>query len=381
MPGQLRPDAGLPPADPASRIALTLAGRPRPRAHIQPAGLRRHLRGADRARGHGAGQGRAAAHRQRVQPVHLHAAERHAQRRLRLERRHRTSTTIRLVVHGDVYSPAKRADYRRSHCRRGRRARQAPISPRAAWWPPSCRTTTRMVVAQRKLANAQAEPAGGRSSSWTSPRSRSAAAKSPTADVVKAQIQLEQRQRDLQERAARPGQGAHRLRRSALPGLTARSSPWSTIWKLRVALPPFPDIQALAARNNPDIRAAQATVSSRAMRSASARAELSCPRSPSTTSTASMPTSSPFTIPKGNNLLGSAVQAQVTSRSGTGARRAARSGRRNCGLQQAQERPEPDAAAALWANLNSFYLEAQIAADRRWLPCAARWTSPPRACG
>ena len=132
--------------------------------------LRQHRR-AHRPRGPRAGQSRAAAYRELLQPVHLHAAQRHGHRRLRGQRR-----PPRLQqpghVHADLYAP-ENAPITRSRHRRPKRSR-APksMSPRAAWSLSWCRTTTRW-WRPRAISPTRNKACGSRSSLSTSRASRS----------------------------------------------------------------------------------------------------------------------------------------------------------------------------------------------------------------
>jgi len=78
-------------------------------------------------------------------------------------------------------------------------------------------------------------------------------------DVVKAQIQLEQRQRDAQE--AQLATDKSRIGLAVLIFPDYRKD-FSVVDDLegRIALPPFEEVQAVASKNSPDMRAAEAAV-------------------------------------------------------------------------------------------------------------------------
>ena len=168
-------------------------------------------RGADRARGHRAGQGRAAAHgrlastssstRSRTAPPPASSSP----------TTDRTSTTIRRIVHGDIWRPASAPTTARAMAAEAVARARADIAARGLI-AVVVQNYYAMLVAQRKLANAQqslqrgrgvpghhAEAGAGRrgrpTPTWSRRRSRRAAPARPAG------------------RAARSRQGAHRVRR------------------------------------------------------------------------------------------------------------------------------------------------------------------------
>ncbi len=138
------------------------------------------------------------------------------------------------------------------------------------------------------------------------------------ADVIKAEIQLEQRQRDLQDALLNVEKARLALGVLIFPNF---GQTYNVADDLATApqLPPFSEVQTLAAKNNPDIRVAQATVEQQTHAIASAKA-------------AYLPmfsfdyffgiNANQFAIHnyEGKNLLGSVAQAQMTVPSGRGAR-------------------------------------------------------------
>ena len=261
-----------------------------------------------------------------------------------------------VVVHSDVYSPAKLADYRRSIAAEAAARARAEIAARglAATVVQNYYT---VLVAQRKVANAQAAlQEAEQLVDITTKQERGGEA--AHADVVKAQIQLEQRAHRSPERAGRSGEGAHLLSASSCSRITASRTPPPTTWKLRVTLPPLPDIQAMATRNNPDLRAAQAAITQQGYEIRATRAEL-------------YPTLSlrlllrinanQFAVhnAEGLNQLGSVVQAQVTVPIWNWG--ATRSKIRQSEYRLQQARYDLSLAQrTLMGNLNSFYVEAEL---------------------
>jgi outer membrane protein TolC len=180
-------------------------------------------------------------------------------------------------------------------------------------------------------------------------------------DVVKAQIQLEQRQRDAQE--AELGVEKSRV------GLAVLLFPdfqqdFDVVDDLQseLKLPPFPEVQALAAKNNPDIRAAQAGVEQEKWGVSSARSGY-------------LPSLSfdyffgidanEFAIYNGRDErnLGSVVQAQLTIPVWNWG--ATRSKLRQAQLHLQQAKLDLSTTQRqLLANLNSFFQEAQTAGSQ-----------------
>ena len=263
------------------------------------------------------------------------------------------------VVHGEIFNPVKRADYRRTLAAEAVARAKADLAARGL-------VTTvvqnyyGMVVGQRKVSNGrqsleeaqkllditQKQEQGGEVSHY---------------DVVKAQIQVEQRQRDLQEAQLAYDKVRFGFAVLLFPNFGQEFSVTDDL-ATTPKLPPFTDIQARAGNNSPDIRAAQATVQQQTSAIASARAAM-------------LPTLSfdyffgisanQFAVhnPDGNNLLGSAAQAQLTIPIWTWG--AARSKVKQAQLQLQQARNDLSfTQRQLLAELNQFYQESQIASSQ-----------------
>lgn len=261
-----------------------------------------------------------------------------------------------VVVHSDLYSPAKLADYRRSIAAEAAARARAEIAARglAATVVQNYYT---VLVSQRKVANAQAAlQEAEQLVDITTKQERGGEA--AHADVVKAQIQLEQRRIDLQN-----AQADQEKARIALGVLLFQDygQPYTTADDLEaaVALPPLPEIQAMATRNNPDLRAAQAAITQQGYEIRATRAEL-------------YPTLSfdyfyglnanQFAVhnAEGFNQLGSVVQAQVTVPIWNWG--ATRSKIRQSEYRLQQARYDLSLAQrTLSGNLNAFYVEANTA--------------------
>jgi outer membrane protein TolC len=161
------------------------------------------------------------------------------------------------VVHGDIYSPEKMAGYHKSQVAEALARAKAELAARGV-----VATVVAdyygMVAAGRKLANAgQALREANRFLDIA--RKQEAGGEVAHADVVKAQIQVEQRRRDELE--------ANLVLDKARVGFAVLLFPdyrqdFTLADDLDAAqpLPALAEVKAAGARNNPDIRAAQATV-------------------------------------------------------------------------------------------------------------------------
>jgi outer membrane protein TolC len=180
-------------------------------------------------------------------------------------------------------------------------------------------------------------------------------------DVVKAQIQLEQRQRDAQEAGLAVEKGRVGLAVMLFPDFQQDFDVVDDLQN-QLNLPPFPEVQALAAKNNPDMRAAQAAVEQERWGVSSARS-------------AYLPSLSfdyffgidanQFAIDNRHDQrnLGSAAQAQLTIPVWNWG--ATRSKLRQAKLHLQQAKLDLSATQRqLLANLNSFFQEARTAGSQ-----------------
>jgi outer membrane protein TolC len=260
------------------------------------------------------------------------------------------------IVHGDIYSLGKIADYRKTQVAEAVSRAKAEIASRGLT-AVVVQNYYGMVSSTRKLANAQQNLAEAREFlDITQKRERGGEA--ARSDVVKAQIQVEQRQRDSQE--AQLGMDKARLGFSVLLFPDFRQD-FSVVDDLDTSrpLPPLADVQRLAGGNNPDIRAAEATVEMQNWEIKSARAA----RLPSLSFDYFFGiNANQFALhdPEGFRNYGSAAQIQLNIPIWTWG--AARSKIRvaELGLQQARN-DLGFTRRQLLANLNAFYLEADAA--------------------
>jgi outer membrane protein TolC len=264
-----------------------------------------------------------------------------------------------LLVHGEVWNPQRRADYRRTI------AAEAVAKARADLAMRGLNVTVvqyyyGLVVAQRRIANAQ-QSLKETQQLVEITQKQEAGGEAAHADVIKAQIQMEQRRRDLQE--ASLGTEKARIALAVLIFPTFGES-YTVVDDLAAApaLPTYSEVQALAAKNNPDIRAAQATVQQQTEGVASARAGY-------------LPTLSfdyffglnanYFAIhnPEGYGQLGSVAQAQLEVPLWTWGAQRSRVKQAQLQLQQARNDLSL-AQRTLLSEEASFYLETQSAGEQ-----------------
>ncbi len=264
-----------------------------------------------------------------------------------------------LLVHGEIWNPQRRADYRRTI------AAEAVAKARADLALRGLNVTVvqyyyGLVVAERRIANAQ-QSLKETQQLVEITQKQEAGGEAAHADVIKAQIQAEQRHRDLQD--ASLGTEKARIALAVLIFPTFGES-YTVVDDLAAApeLPAYSDVQALAAKNNPDIRAAQAAVEQQNEGVASARAGY-------------LPTLSfdyffglnanYFAIhnPEGANQLGSVAQAQLEVPLWTWGAQRSRVKQAQLQLQQAKKDLSL-AQRTLLSEEASFYLETQSAGEQ-----------------
>jgi len=161
------------------------------------------------------------------------------------------------VVHGDIFAPGRIADYRRTIAAEALARATADIAARGLVVT-VVQNYYGLVSAQRKNAYAQQSLREAQQFlDITQKQERGGEA--AHSDVVKAQIQVEQRQRDAQD--ARLAMDKSRIGLSVLIFPDYRQD-FSVADDLdtRPGVPPFEEVQNLAAKNSPEIRAAQAAV-------------------------------------------------------------------------------------------------------------------------
>jgi len=161
------------------------------------------------------------------------------------------------LVHGDIYAPGKWADRRRLIAAEAVARAKADIAARGLVVT-VVQSFYGLLAAQHKDSNAR-QSLREAQQFFDITQKQEQGGEAAHSDVVKAQIQLEQRQRDAQE--------AQLATERSQVGLAVLIFPdyrkdFSVVDDLdsKTGLPPFSEVQELAGKNNPDIRAAQAAV-------------------------------------------------------------------------------------------------------------------------
>jgi outer membrane protein TolC len=261
------------------------------------------------------------------------------------------------IVHAEIYNPGKLADYRRTIAAEAVARARAEIAARGLI-AVVVQDYYGLLVAQRKLANAE-QSLQEASDFLDITRKQELGGEAARADVVKAQIQYEQRRVDVLNAQLDVEKARIALGVTMFPNYGQRYTITDDL-ETATPLPPFNDIQERANRNNPDIRAAQATITQQTYEMTAARA-------------AFYPTLSfdyfygieanQYAIHNsaGYNQVGSVAQAQLTVPVWNWG--ATRSRVRQAELRLQQARTDLTfTQRQLISNLNSFYAEAGLSA-------------------
>jgi len=260
------------------------------------------------------------------------------------------------LLHGDIFAPAKRAEYHRALAAEAVARAKADVAARGLV-AVVVQDYYAMAVAERKLENArQALREAHRFQEITEQQEHGGEA--AHSDVVKSQIQVEQRQRDSED--ALLGLDKARLAFAVLlfPDFRQDFAIEDDLDRVP-ALPSLPQVEEMAGQTNPDLRAAQAVVQQQSHAVESARAAL-------------LPTVS-FDYffglnanqlavhgPDSANNLGSAAQAQLTLPLWTWGAARSRIRQAQIGLQQAKN-DLSFTQRQLLSTLQAFYQEARVA--------------------
>jgi outer membrane protein TolC len=258
-----------------------------------------------------------------------------------------------LIVHGEVYSPLKMADYRRALAAEAVARARYDLAARGLL-AVVVQDYYGLIAAERKLANAQRSVTDA-AQFLDITRKQEAGGEVAHADAVKAEIQLEQRRAELEN-------GRLDVERARINFGVILFPTYGQLYTLvddieaGAALPPFPEAERMASANNPEIRAAEATVRQQNYELKSTRAAL-------------YPTLSfdyfygidanqyALHNPEGHNLLGSVAQAQLNIPLWTWG--ATRSKVRQSEIRLQQARTDLSLTQRqLLGNLNVFYAEA-----------------------
>jgi len=264
-----------------------------------------------------------------------------------------------LDLHGDVYNPRKRAEYRRIMAAEAVAQAKKDLAERGL-----VATVTQnfyaMDVAQRKVTNAQSSLGEAKDFEDLSEK-QERGGEAARVDVVKARLQVRQRERDLQDAQATLDKARIGFAVILFPNY---GQAFTVIDDLDSSpkLPAYAEITGMAAKSNPDIRAAEATVQAQTFAITSARA-------------AYLPTLSvdyffglqanqvAIHDPEGHNLLGSSVVAQLNIPIWNWGINKSKVKQAEQELQQAKNDLSLTQRTLL-ANLESYYVEAQVATSQ-----------------
>jgi len=172
-------------------------------------------------------------------------------------------------VHSDLFSPAKRADYRASIAAEAVARAKVDIAARGLV-ATVFQNFYGMAVTQRHLKNAQLSLQDALQLADIT-RKQEAGGEAAHADVVKAEITLHQRERDLQDAQLAADKARIGFAVFLFPDFRQDFAVADDLDTLP-PLPPFPEVQTMAQNNNPDIRAAQAAITQGSFGVRSARA-------------------------------------------------------------------------------------------------------------
>jgi len=262
-------------------------------------------------------------------------------------------------IHSDVWSPGKRADYQISIAAEAIARAKVGIAARGLI-ATVYQNFYGMAVAQRHLKNARLSLRDAQEFTEIT-RKQEAGGEVAHADVVKAEITLAQRERDLQDAQLAADKARIGFAVFLFPDFRQDFGVTDDLDRL-AALPPFPEIETMARNNNPDIRAAQAMITQETFGVRSAKAGL-------------LPVLSvdyfygiqarQYALHNefGQNNLGSAVVASVNVPVWNWG--ANRSKVRQAELKLQQARTDLSLSQRqLISNLNQFYLEANVASSQ-----------------
>jgi outer membrane protein TolC len=261
-----------------------------------------------------------------------------------------------LNAHAEIYSPGKRADYQAAIAAEAVASAKVEVARRGLD-AMVLQNYYGMVIAQRRVVNArQSLQEAQRLIDITEKQERGGEV--AHSDVVKATIQGDQRERDVQDAELNLDKARIGFAVFLFPDYRQDFSVVDDLDRAPV-LPPFPEVQARAEQNNPDIRAAQAVVRQQTFGIQSAKSAL-------------LPTltfdywygmeARQFALHDeiGRNLWGNSFQAQLNVPVWNWGATRSRVKQAELHLQQAKNDLSLTQRQLL-ANLNAFYREAEVA--------------------
>jgi outer membrane protein TolC len=267
--------------------------------------------------------------------------------------------TNQAAVHADVFAPAKRADYQFAIAAEAVARAKVDIAARGLV-ATVIQNFYGTAVAQRHYRNAQRSLQEARDFVEIT-RKQEAGGEAAHSDVVKAQLTLDQRQRDVQEGQLSYDKARIGFAVFLFPDFRQDFAVSDDLDKV-TPLPAFPEIARLATNSNPDLRAAQATITQQTYGVQSARADR-------------LPTFSvdyffginanQYTLhdPAGQNNLGSSVVASVNVPVWNWGALNSKVKQAELRLQQART-DLSFTQRQLLSYLNAYYLEANVASNQ-----------------
>jgi outer membrane protein TolC len=263
------------------------------------------------------------------------------------------------TFHADIFAPAKHFDYRRTMAAEAAARARLDLAARGLIGT-VMQDYYALAVAERKLKNAGLSVADAQSFLDITEKQEKGGEVAHS-DTVKAHLTVNDRKRDQQEAQLVLDKARIAFAVLLFPDYQTNYEVVDDLDTL-AALPVYSEIQGLAGRSNPDIRAAQATVTEQGFELRSAKAD----RLP----TLSMDyffgiSANQFAThnPEGDNLLGSMVQAQINVPIWTWGAARSRVKQAEFKLQQAKN-DLTYTQRNLLAQLDSFYREAALARDQ-----------------
>ena len=262
------------------------------------------------------------------------------------------------LVHGDLYAPGKRAYYHRALAAEAAARAKADVAERGLV-AVVVQDYYAMAVAERKLDNTR-QALGEARQFLDVTEQQERGGETAHSDVIKAQIQVEQRQRDAEDNQLALDKARLAFAVLLFPDFRQDFTVEDDLDSV-AALPPFPQVEEMAGRN-PDMRAAQAAVEQQTHAIESARAAL-------------LPTLSfdyffginanQFALhdPDHANNLGSVAQAQLTVPLWTWGAARSKIRQAQIGLDQARN-DLVFTQRQLLSTLQAFYQEAQVAGSQ-----------------
>ena len=176
-----------------------------------------------------------------------------------------------IALHGDIYAPGKLADFRKTKLGEEVARIRVDITTRGIT-ATVVQNYYNMVMAGRRVANArQSETEAERFLEIT--RKQERGGEVAHSDAVKAEIQFVQRQRDTQESLLALDKARLGFSILLFPNFRQDFAVVDDM-ESEKALPPFDEIQAMAGKYSPDIRAAQITLDQQQYEIKSARAAM-----------------------------------------------------------------------------------------------------------